>query len=387
MKKLVSLLLAVSMVAVLFTGCTTPEAQQEAAAETEVEETEEAEVAEEATEAEDGEVNMADLKVILLLTGNTGDLSLMDSGANGMKMIEEKYGCTIKINEMGNDATAYEPSLLDAAEGDWDIIIGSGWQMQEPMQKVAPEHPEKKFIIFDAAVDYTVADLSNVYSINYKQNEVSFLVGYVGGRISETKQIGFVGGMDNVTIADFLLGYIDGAQYADENMKVSSSYVGDFVDTTAAKEMTLAQYNQGADIVFACAGGAGLGVFDASKEAGKYAFGVDSDQAIVFAETDPAKAELIVTSGEKRVDNSLLLAFDKIAAGTIPWGQEEMLGLADNAVGLSVNEYYEAIVPEEVRNEVDEIAAKIASGEIVVETAFGKETAEITALVDAAKPQ
>lgn len=327
------------------------------------------------------------LKVALLLTGNLGDMSFLDSSNEGMKQVAEKYGAEVKVIEMGADATKYETNLLDASEGDYDVIIGSGWQTQEPIQNVAPDFPDKKYIIFDASVDYTTGDLSNVYSITYKQNEASFLAGIMAASMSETGVLGFLGGMDGPVINDFLIGYIEGGQYVNPDIKYLVGYVGSYVDSAKCKEMSLSQYNQSnADFVFTAAGAAGLGTLDAAKETGKWAIGVDSDQALLFAESDPDKANLIPASVMKRVDNSLVRAFDMIAEGTLPWGQAEELGLADGAVGLSENEYYEKLVPQEVRDAIDEAEAKIISGEITVTTAFGMETSAITAIIDSVKP-
>ncbi|MFV0414018.1 MAG: BMP family ABC transporter substrate-binding protein [Oscillospiraceae bacterium] len=327
------------------------------------------------------------LKVALLLTGNLGDMSFLDSSNEGMKQVAEKYGAEVKVIEMGADATKYETNLLDASEGDYDVIIGSGWQTQEPIQNVAPDFPDKKYIIFDASVDYTTGDLSNVYSISYKQNEASFLAGVMAASMSETGVLGFLGGMDGPVINDFLIGYIEGGQYVNPDIKFLVGYVGSYVDSAKCKEMSLSQYNQGnADFVFTAAGAAGLGTLDAAKETGKWAIGVDSDQALLFAESDPDKANLIPASVMKRVDNSLVRAFDMIAEGTLPWGQAEELGLADSAVGLSENEYYEKLVPQDVRDAIDAAEAKIISGEITVTTAFGMETSAITAVIDSVKP-
>ena len=302
------------------------------------------------------------LKVALLLTGNLGDMSFLDSANEGMKEVEKKHNVTCQVIEMGSDSSKYEGNFLDASDEGYDIIIGSGWQSQEPIQNVAPDYPDTKYILFDASVDYDKGDYSNVYSINYKQNEGSFLAGVMAGEMTETNTIGFLGGMQGSVIDDFMLGYIS--------------------DSATCKEMSLADYNQGnADVVFTAAGASGVGTLDAAKETGKWAIGVDSDQAMLYKDSDPEKANHIPASVMKRVDNSLVRAFDLNAEGKLPWGKSETLGLADGAVGLSENEFYEKLVPENVRADIEDASKKIVSGEITVDTAFGKTNDEIAKIV------
>lgn len=307
------------------------------------------------------------LKVVLLINGTLGDKSFFDSADNGMKLIKEQLGAETKTIEMSYDETKWEPTLLDVSEQDWDVIIVGTWQMTENLQKVAAEHPEKKYIIFDTAVDYSAGDFSNVYSIGYKQNEGSFLAGALAARITNSdlplankkKNIGFLGGMDIPVINDFLVGYIQGAKHIDKDIKVAVSYVGNFSDSAKGKEMALAQYNAGADIGFNVAGQAGLGQLDAAKEKKKYAIGVDSDQAMLFKDKDAEKSDLICTSVLKRVDMSLLRAIKMHKEGTAPYGKEEQLGLKEECIGLAQNEYYEKIVPQDVRTEIEGLSQKI----------------------------
>lgn len=344
-------------------------------------ETEETEAAE-ATEADEKPI-----KVALLLTGSLGDLSFLDSANAGMEAVQKKYGnVECKVIEMGSDSTKYESNFLDASDSDYDIIIGSGWQTQEPIQNVAPEYPNKKYIIFDASVDYSGGDYSNVYSINYKQNEGSFLAGVLATRMSETGKVGFIGGAEGGSISDFLVGYIEGVQYGNPDDKVLVSYVGDFVDSPKCKSLALSQYDQGADILFTAAGSAGIGSLEATKESGKWAIGVDSDQAGLFAKTDPDTAEKIPTSVMKRVDNSLVQTFDKIVGGEDIWGKAVELGLSEDAVGLCDNDYYEKLVPEKTRTELSDITDKIISGDIKVDSAFDMTTEEVNNLVSSVAP-
>ena len=381
-RKSFMVLLAAMTTAAMLAGCANSGASADSTA-AQTDSAAEDTAAEEAdTSADAASDSEEPLKVALLLTGNLGDMSFLDSSNEGMKTVTQTQNVTCQVIEMGNDASKYEGNFLDASDEGYDIIIGSGWQSQEPIQNVAPDYPDTKYIIFDAAVDYENGDYSNVYSINYKQNEASFLAGVMAGEMTETNVLGFLGGMQGSVIDDFMLGYIQGAQYVNPDIKVLTGYVNSYSDSATCKEMSLADFNQGnADFVFTAAGASGIGTLDAAKETGKWAIGVDSDQAMLYKDSDPEKAEHVPASVMKRVDNSLVRAFQMIEDGTLPWGQEETLGLADGAVGLSENEYYEKLVPEEVRNDIQDAADKIISGEITVDTAFGKTNDEIAAIV------
>jgi len=327
------------------------------------------------------------LNIAVLLNGNLGDKAFFDSAAAGAKMMVDQLGCTTKVTEMGFDETKWLPTLIDASEDpSYDIIIVGTWQMQEKLQQVAPQYPDKKYIIFDSSVDYTKAKYPNVYSIEYKQNECAYLAGAVGALTTKTGTIGFVGGMENTVIDDFLMGYIQGAKEANAKIKVSAAYVGNFNDSAHAKELTLAQINQGSDIVFQVASNAGLGVIDGCTEKGKYAIGVDSDQAAAFKESDPKKSAAILTSAMKRVDISILNAVQQAQAGTLKYGQAVSLGIADNCVGIAKGDTFKTAVSAENQTKIEELTKKIAAGTIKVDTAFGKTAKEIEAAKASVRP-
>ena len=328
-------------------------------------------------------------KVALLINGTLGDKSFHDSANNGMKLLSEELGCKTKVVEVGYDDSKWEPALRDLCDEKHDIIVCGTWQMQELVQKVAPDYPDQKIIVYDTAMDYasdTKGDFKNIYSIEYLQNDGAFLAGILAAELTETGIIGFVGGMDNTVIYDFLVGYIQGAKTVKPDVKVVSSFVGNFSDSAKAKELTFAQYQIGADIVFSCASNAGEGVLQASKERGKLVIGVDSDQAMLYMDSDPVLGNLIASSVLKRVDQSIYLAVQSALDGTLAWGTRVALGISDGCVGLADNEVYQTVVPEEVRNLISEYEGKIKSGEVKVVTAFGMTNDELLSYVDSARP-
>ena len=336
----------------------------------------------------------AKLKVALLINGTLGDKSFFDSAARGIKMAEEKLGIDGVIIEMGYDQTNWRPTLEDVADQDYDVIIVGTWQMKEILEEVAPMYPDKKFIIFDTAVDYSLGGLDNVYSILYKQNEGSFLVGALAALITTSGMpktnpepiIGFLGGMDIPVINDFLVGYIAGAKYINPGIKIIISYAGAFNDPAKGKELVLAQYRQGADISFNVAGETGIGLLEAAKEMDKWAIGVDSDQALIVEDKDPEMARHIVTSMMKNVDLSIFRALKLTLEGKCPYGKAEALGIAEQGVGIADNKYYRELVPKEFRDIIKRLEKLIVEGKIKVPTAFGMPREELDKMRNSVKP-
>jgi basic membrane protein A len=320
------------------------------------------------------------LRVVLYVNGTLGDKSFFDSANRGVQRAVKELGITAKTIEGGYDPARWEPDIAQLSEGPWDIIIAGTWQLQEILEKLAPQNPKKKYITYDTSVTYSKGGLDNVYSILYKQNEGSFLVGALAAMITSSKMplanpqkvIGFLGGMDIPVINDFKVGYEQGANYIDPAVKVLVSYAGSFSDSAKGKELILAQYDQGADIAFNVAGETGLGLLDAAKEKNRYAIGVDSDQYLLFKESDPEKASHIVVSMLKNVDYSLFRAIKGTMDGTIKYGEAEALGIKEGGVGISDNENYRKLVPASMRNKVKELEQRILKGQIKVDTAFGK---------------
>ena len=328
--------------------------------------------------------------IALIVNGTIGDKSFNDLAYAGLQKAEEDFGVVGTLVENNYDTTKYEPSIIEFAEDpECDVLIVNSADVKEIVERVAPEYPDKKFIIYDSDIDYSVADLSNVYFTTFKQNEASFLAGALGAKmtsvsednhVNDEKVIGFVAGSENVIINDFLLGYIEGCEYADPDARMLISYIGNFSDAAKGKEMCLSQVSQGADVVFQVASGAGLGVLEGCKESGIYAIGVDDDQYSLFKETDQEQADVILTSVMKSVDNCVYSCIERYVNGTLPFGETEALGLKEGMVSIAKNENYEKIVPAEVQEYMSELEQKIIDGEVEVTTNVG---AEISVIEDA----
>ena len=282
MRRLFSMLLVVVMICGMLAGCQSksepaPQETNKAAEDTKKEDAGETAKPEESKAPEAGK----DLpKVACLLNGNLGDKSFFDSANAGMKLIKDELGCETNVIEMGFDNTVWETTLYEVSDQDYDIIIVGTYQMQEVLEKVALEYPDKKYIIFDSTVSYDKGDYSNVYSISFKQNEASYLAGALAAMIAADdslplsngeKMISVVAAMDIPVLNDFIVGYIQGAEDTVPGTKVAVSYIGDFNDTAKAKDLAKAQFNLGSSVAFNVAAQAGLGMIEAAAQNDRYA--------------------------------------------------------------------------------------------------------------------
>lgn len=330
---------------------------------------------------------------ICIVVGNASDKSFSESCANGAKLCEEKFGCKTKVVEYGTDETKVLPTVEDLSDSDWDIIVLAGYANLEVIQQCAVKYPEQKYILFDQQMEKSYP---NVYSADYKGNEGAFLTGALAAMVTTAstdempyanpeKVVGWVGGMDMTLINDFTLGFIQGAHYIDPEVKVITAYTNSFSDTAKGKELANIMYQSGCDIIYNGAGGAGMGCLEAGKENKNYSIGTDSDQAMLFAD-DPDKANLILASQLKSLDQNLVSVVERYMAGEEVFGLNENLGLADGVICLADNDFYKMNVPQWMRDKVEELTQKVKSGEIVVDTAYGMDGDAVHAIIDSARP-
>jgi basic membrane protein A len=308
------------------------------------------------------------LKVALVLHGTLGDKSFFDSANAGMEKAKADLPVDVKVIELGYDRSKWKAGLADATDSGYDVIIAGTFDMTGYMVELAPQYPDVKFIDFDDTPDFSACDCKNILAVQYTTAAAGYLAGYASAKVSKSGILSTIIGMEFPTVTDFKVGFDAGAKAANANVTILNQVAGTFSDPAKGKEIALAQINQGADVVFPIAGGTGLGALQAVKESGKLAVGVDSDQALIFKDSDPTQADVILTSVEKRVGESLYQQLKATIEGTAEYGKGVLLGVKDGAVGISKNEYYEKLVPADVRAEVDALEAKISSGELVVDS-------------------
>jgi basic membrane protein A len=304
-----------------------------------------------------GQSALAEFKVGLVLDlGGKDDKSFNASAYQGATEAKKNLGIHLKYVEPTDD-NAFEPMLRAFAQKDYDLIIGIGFAQKEAVGKVAAQFPEKHFAIVDAQVD-----APNVRSLMFQEHEGGYVVGAIAAMTSKTGKVGFVGGMDVPLIRRFEMGYEAGAKKINPQISIVANFCGvtpeAWNNPPRGKELALAQYDAGADVIFAAAGASGLGVFDAAEERKKFAIGVDSDQ-------DWMKPGLILTSVLKRVDLAVFNVIEEAQAGRFTPGLKRF-GLADKGVDYSVDQYNEKVLPESVRRRADELKAEIIAGKIIV---------------------
>lgn len=294
------------------------------------------------------------LKVGLVFdSGGRGDKSFNDSAYRGLERAVKELGIEEKTVDSAKEAD-YEGNIDALAEQGVDLIFAVGISMQKALSVVAPKYPNMKFAIVDAPVDSP-----NVRSLVFREEEGSFLAGYLAGLMTKSNKLGFVGGMEIPLIKKFQAGYEAGAKTANPNVEVlPAKYTGDWSNQDLGKQSAKTLYGQGADIVYHASGRCGLGVIEAAREEGKYAIGVDSDQ-------DYLAEGRVLTSMIKRVDESVFQTIKDLKDGKWDTGTK-VYDLKANGVGLSDMTYTKDKVGPENLKKVDEMRAKIVAGEFKV---------------------
>ena len=323
----------------------------------------------------------AKVSVFLLISGSLGDKGFNDSARAGLEMIKAKYGDRVatKYTELGSDTAKMNPALEDAGAEGTNVVLCSN-NFNSAIQQIAPLYPRTHFVMYDG---WTPAPIDNVHQIQFKNNEAGYLAGALAAlmtkvqgdaKINAENVIGFIGGRDITGINDFLMGYIAGAQKVNPTVKIVYNYVNSFTDTAKAKDQALIQFNSyKADVVYHAAGRAGLGSFDAAVETGRYAIGVDTDQASLFG-TEPAKASLILTSTTKRVDLTLFRAFERWMNGEATGGKREYIGAVEGAIAYAP---FNKAVPAAMQKELEQVVANIRMGKVQIPSAFSMSQEEI----------
>ena len=334
--------------------------------------------------------------VAYLINGNLGDKSFFDSAESGLEKLAADGRIEFTAIEMGGtdeDQPTWLSTLYDVSESEeYDVIICGTYQMPDYLKEVATAYPDQKYIIFD---DNTyVGENDNVLNLTYKQNDMGYLVGtYAACMTTDTSLdkmnpeavVGFVGGVDSPVINDFLIGFIEGAQSVNPDIKIDTRYTNDYVDTAIAKEYGLSMINDNkCDIIWGVAGNAGNGAAEAALETGKAWFiGVDSDQELTLS---PDLAALTLTSGLKNIGNSLVWVFDELDAGKEYWGTEVTLGLAEGGVGIVTDKNFDKYASEATKAAVAAAEAAVLAGDIVVDTAIGANAADVVSAREAVRP-
>lgn len=304
---------------------------------------------------------LADPALIFDLGGKF-DKSFNEAAFNGAQKWASETGGTYKELEMTSEAMR-EQALRRLAETGSNPIVMTGFAFGDVLAQVAPDFPDTKFAIIDMVVD-----ASNVKSVVFTEHEGSYLVGMMAAMASKTGTVGFIGGMDIPLIRKFGCGYAQGALAANPNAKVILNMTGTtpaaWNDPVKGAELTKSQKSQGADVVYAAAGGTGMGVLQAAADEGILSIGVDSNQNHLHPGS-------VLTSMLKRVDVAVYNAFKE---GSDMAPGFNVLDLKSEGVGYAMDENNASLVTSEMQAAVDVASTKIISGELVVHDYMSDDT-------------
>ena len=294
----------------------------------------------------------SDLKVGLITdVGGIHDHSFNETSWKGLEKAKTDFGVEINYLESKTDAD-YSSNIESFVDEDYDLIVCVGFKLAEATKKAAESHPDKKFAIID---DANNASLPNVTCLTFKQEQASYLVGYVAGLVTKKNNVGFVLGMHSDMMNKFGYGYLSGVYAANPKATVQQIDANSFADPAIGKTSATTMITNGADVIFHAAGGTGVGVIQACQENKISAIGVDTDQSSLAPDT-------VITSAMKRVDNAVYDSVKQLVEGTLKGG-EVVYDLSKGGVDIAPTTN---LLSEDVLKKVEEVKAKILSGEIVV---------------------
>ena len=289
-------------------------------------------------------------------TAGKNDKSFNEAVFNGITRFMNDTGIAVTELEPTNEAMM-EQSLKKFAQRGYSPVVAVGFTMANAVAAAAAEYPDTQFTIIDGVVD-----APNVQNVIYKEHEGSFLVGVMAAMASNSGTVGFVGGMDIPLISRFECGYKQGVAHADSSMNVLAQMTGStpaaWGNPTKGGEITRSQVENGADVVYAAAGGTGIGVYQTAADMGVLAIGVDSNQNYMQPGT-------MLTSMYKKVGLAAYNSFAAAVAGNWEAGFS-VNGVAEDGVGAAMDEYNADLVSADMLAAVDAARAAIISGDIIV---------------------
>lgn len=308
------------------------------------------------------------LSVANVVNGYLGDQGFFDDAERGIQELAAAGHKTTTLQADANNPSQWKANLESVSGNDWDLVVLGSAQMTDILSEALTKFPEQKFIFYDNVFEH-----ENVASVIYKQNEGSFLAGVLAAQVTtnkadfplsgEGKKVGVVGGMDIPVINDFVAGFTAGVEAVDPSIEVLTTYVGNFTDSQKGYDQAKAMFDDGADVVFQVAGGAGIGVLQAAKDAGRYGIGVDGNQ-------NGLQPGHVLASMTKNIAHSLVLTIEAAQAGELEFGTTTPYGLANDGVRLDFADNGD-IVPQSVIDEIEDYKQKVVSGELTVPTYNG----------------
>jgi basic membrane protein A len=296
--------------------------------------------------------------------GGKFDKSFNEAAFGGAQRWAEETGGTFREIELQSEAQR-EQALRRFAEAGANPIITTGFAFATPVEAVAGDYPDTNFVNIDGWMPEIP---ENVLMISFQEHQGSYLVGMLAAMATKTDTIGFIGGMDIPLIRHFGCGYAQGAKAVNPDIKIIANMTGTtpsaWNDPVKGSELTKAQISQGADVVYAAAGGTGVGVLQTAADEKIYSIGVDSNQNYLHPGS-------VLTSMMKRVD---VAVYEAMKAGDDVQNGSMVLGLAEEGVGYAVDEHNKALISDEMLAAVEEARSKIISGELEVVSYYANDS-------------
>lgn len=299
---------------------------------------------------------------IVLQTGGVDDHAFNAAVVSGLHQAQKELALNdsdAKYIE-SRDASDYKTNLTNFASQNFDIIFAAGYALQSALGEVAPQFPNSHFAIVDAPAPTDAAGkpMSNCLGLLFREEEGSFLVGYLAASVSKTKKIGFVGGMHIPVSEKVEAGYKAGARTADPNVAVTSTFTGDWNDESKGRSQAEQQFGSGVDIIYQGAGKSGLGVIEATKEKGTgfYVIGTDQNQ-------DDLAPGRVLTTMIKHTDFAVFDTIRRVKAGKFAGGTN-VYGIKEGGIGLSDMKFTRQNVPPAVLDKLDKLKQQIVDGKL-----------------------
>jgi basic membrane protein A len=294
---------------------------------------------------------------IIFDMGGKFDKSFNEAAFNGAEKFKAETGTEYMEFEITNESQR-DQALRRMAQRGANPVVAVGFAFATPLETIAAEFPDTKFVIIDSVVDKP-----NVESVTFKEEQGSFLVGMAAALASKTGKVGFVGGMDIPLIRNFLHGYEQGVKHVSPDAQLIVNFTGTtpaaWNDPARGAELAIGQFGQGADVVYAAAGATGLGVLQAAADQSKLSIGVDSNQNYLHPGS-------VLTSMMKRVDTAVYNAFMDVKNGT--WtGGPQALGLKEDGVDYAVDDNNKTVLTDDMQAKINAAKDAIIKGDIKVE--------------------
>jgi len=308
-------------------------------------------------------------------TGGLGDGSFNDQAEQGIQQATEEFDVEYDQTQPDDPSQFgnYQQQMASSKDPDYDLVSCIGFLQADALKETASNYPDQDFQI----VDDSSVEADNVANYVFQEHEGSYLVGVLAGMLttqsfeagagstkSDSKTVGFVGGIKGALIKKFEAGFKAGVKSVGDDIEIQTSYVGDFNDPSGGQEAALAMYNDGADIVYHASGNTGTGVFQAAQNKGRFAIGVDRDQS----KTKSSYQDVILASMVKRVDTAVYNAVEAKVNENFEGGSMTTLGLKQDGVACVYGQQLGSEIPEAVKSTISDARDSIIAGDTSVPT-------------------